>query len=437
MKIKVPRFDSSATLTNIVSFLTQPIKSGEGSSNSNNAVSSATLQPTVTTTSGDPGPSNDAQPAVTSRQSRWEWISRYPIATIFSIIVSLVVVLVIVMVLTLNSDVQALYKQLPWNVTGIAITGHNYLLDLDKRTLSIQWEIMGCVEHMLSTYQPSEHFGGSKTCGPIDRAVDVYLNDPITPAFSYDPDYLPVSQMKGPLYMQDLINFQREHQMGVYSASLYFPSTQVRHLFDQQLAAPFDDYVLNAFVFVIDKATNQSMHIIRFAAADPLSNFVTFSRDTETTNRFVYDPGNGTVMVDVESRALTLAISRSILAQAFTMCMLLVNWALTVGTLYMTLVVLVRKEKMNDAVLALPITMVLTIPVIRALFIGTPPFGILLDVAGFFLQIILVALCTLALLFAVARPPGSRQFVSEDSKRPYRGRVASFTCGDDVVRADI
>ena len=83
--------------------------------------------------------------------------------------------------------------------------------------------------------------------------------------------------------------------MGVYSATIYFPAERVRHLFDQQLMAQFDDYILNAFVFVIDNATNKSVHITRFAAADPLNNFVTFSRDTETTNKFTYDPGNGTV----------------------------------------------------------------------------------------------------------------------------------------------
>ena len=120
-----------------------------------------------------------------------------------------------------------------------------------------------------------------------------------------------------------------------------------------------------------------------------------------------------------------LTISRSVLARTFTICMLFMNWALTVGTLYITLVVLVRKEKMNDAVLALPIAVVLTIPAIRAPFIGmvtcNPPVQSLhgshssfSKVAGFLLQIILVALCSLALLYAVVKPPGSHQHVSED-----------------------
>jgi hypothetical protein len=55
------------------------------------------------------------------------------------------------------------------------------------------------------------------------------------------------------------------------------------------------------------------------------------------------------------------------------MCMWIVNWALTAGTVYITLEILTDTEKMSDGVLAFPITMILTIPAIRALYVGTPP----------------------------------------------------------------
>ena len=166
--------------------------------------------------------------------------------------------------------------------------------------------------------------------------------------------------------------------MDIYSGMIYLPATKDRHFFDQQLHAPFDDYSINAFAFAIDKATNKSVHITRFTTADPLNNFVTFAHDMDTVNAFTYETGNGTVTIQAESRALEVVIHRSILAQAFTMCMLLVNWALTIGSIYITLVMLVQRERMSEAVLALPITVVLTIPAIRGLFIGSPPFGILL-----------------------------------------------------------
>lgn len=69
-------------------------------------------------------------------------------------------------------------------------------------------------------------------------------------------------------------------------------------------------------------------------------------------------------------------MKRSMLARAFTMCMLLVNWALTAGSVYITLIVAIRKERVNDAVPLVPVTAVLTVPAIRALYVGSPPFGI-------------------------------------------------------------
>jgi len=196
--------------------------------------------------------------------------------------------------------------------------------------------------------------------------------------------------------------------MGVYAASIYFPATKSRHLFDQQLVAPFDTYVLNAFVFVIDPTTNRSVPIIKFATADPLNNFVTHSTDSPTTSKFTYDAGEGPVTIDVESRALELDIRRSVLSRAFTMWMWIINWALTAGTMYITLVVFASTQRMTDAVLALPVTVILTLPAIRGLYVGEPPFGIMLDVVGFFLQLILVALCSLALLYLVIKPPPSK-----------------------------
>ena len=179
--------------------------------------------------------------------------------------------------------------------------------------------------------------------------------------------------------IHNVLNFGIEHQMDTHSGMVYFPASKTRYWFDQQLHAPFDDYRINAFAFAIDKATNKSVHITRFTTADPLNNFVTFSHDMETVSDFAYETGNGTaVTIQAESRAMEVVVYRSILAQAFTMCMLLVNWALTIGALYVTPVMLVRRERMSEAVLALPITVVLTIPAIRSLFIGSPPFGILL-----------------------------------------------------------
>ena len=236
--------------------------------------------------------------------------------------------------------------------------------------------------------------------------------------------------------IHDVLNFGIEHRMDIYSGMVYLPTTNTRHFFDQQLIAPFDDYWVSAYAFAIDKATNQSVHITRFATADPLDNFVTVSRDTDTVNEFTYKTANGTaVTIQAESRALEVHVRRSVLARAFTMCMLLVNWALTIGSLYVTLVMLVRRERMSEAVLALPITMVLTIPAIRSLFIGSPPFGILLGTLRKFLN-------GLSLANNHFSPRYRRVFLPDHSRRPLfagadirRGQTSRITVGG-ALRTD-
>jgi len=62
------------------------------------------------------------------------------------------------------------------------------------------------------------------------------------------------------------------------------------------------------------------------------------------------------------------------------MCSWIVNWALSAGTMYITLAIIVDTQKVTDVVLALPITVILTVLAIRALYVGEPPFGILLGI---------------------------------------------------------
>ena len=148
--------------------------------------------------------------------------------------------------------------------------------------------------------------------------------------------------------MQDLIGFSMDHRIDLF----------------QQFLAPFDTYFLSALVFVVEKSTNKSAPITRFAVGDPPNNFVASSVDTETKSNYTYDSETGTTTVEVESRVLEATVKRSILARAFTMCMFLVNWALTTGSVYITLIVAIRRERVNDAVPLIPRTVVLAVPAI-------------------------------------------------------------------------
>jgi len=141
---------------------------------------------------------------------------------------------------------------------------------------------------------------------------------------------------------------------------------------------PFDVYSLSALVFVIEAATNASLPVITFEAGEGTSGFDISSIATPKKSSWTYDPGTGPNTVVVDSSLINITVKRSRLAQAFTLCLLIINSALTVGSAYITFLTIFRRDVVNDAVLLLPVTVVLTIPAIRALYVGSPPFGIYL-----------------------------------------------------------
>ena len=117
---------------------------------------------------------------------------------------------------------------------------------------------------------------------------------------------------------------------------------------------PFDTFDLTALAFVIERATNRSVPIIAFAAGETPNGFTVSSVKMQTKIEYTYDPGTGPLTVEVDSSLVTISGKRTQFAQAFTMCLLVINWALTIGSTYITLLVVVRTdEKMNDVVLLL------------------------------------------------------------------------------------
>ena len=166
------------------------------------------------------------------------------------------------------------------------------------------------------------------------------------------------------------MEFQQDHQLALYAGAIYIaPPVDTRHWFDQPILAPFDDYVFDVEAFVIDPTTNQSLPILKLSAADPTDNFYAddqFDWDTESS----FDSGR------VPSRHLQMRVRRSSLSRIFTIMLLLVNWFLTAGCLRITLLSVVGHKEMGEGVLLLPITVILTIPALRDLYVGSPPFGL-------------------------------------------------------------
>ena len=112
-----------------------------------------------------------------------------------------------------------------------------------------------------------------------------------------------------------------------------------------------------------------------FGVHDTVGDFVVRSHDTAATSELTYDSGIGQVTTEVESRVLRGEIKQSAVAKSFAICLVLVNWMLTVGSVYVTALVTSGMLDANSVVAALPFSAPLTIPVVRSLYTNSPPLG--------------------------------------------------------------
>jgi hypothetical protein len=159
--------------------------------------------------------------------------------------------------------------------------------------------------------------------------------------------------------------FTTDHQFGKYGN--WDPT--------QGLMVPFEHYDFHAFAFAIDPLTNNSVQIATFGIADTLGDYVIHSYDVEDMMKFTYESGGGLVTTEVESHVLRAEIERSAIAKAFMICLFLGNWAATVSSVYITVLVVFEKLEANSMIAAFPLSALLAIPTIRSLFISPSPLG--------------------------------------------------------------
>jgi len=139
--------------------------------------------------------------------------------------------------------------------------------------------------------------------------------------------------------------------------------------------APFDAYSFSALVFVIEKETNQSIPIVTLTAGQASEkNFDVSSVGVKTMNSYTYDSEMGPTTTNVDSGIVYIEAKRSRFAQTLTICLFLINWTLAACSIYIVILVAFRRERTNDAVLLLPVTIILTIPTLRGLYPCSPPF---------------------------------------------------------------
>lgn len=140
------------------------------------------------------------------------------------------------------------------------------------------------------------------------------------------------------------------------------------NFYDAQYAFPWDFYMLDTSFIAVNHNTNASLPIARLAPVDFADTFSPDFSDAAVISTF-----NGTA--NTPGRYTHLTIRRSPLTKAFNVTIFVVNWALAFMVLFITSAAYWSKRDMPDQLMLLPVSVVLTVPALRALMIGAPPFG--------------------------------------------------------------
>jgi len=153
--------------------------------------------------------------------------------------------------------------------------------------------------------------------------------------------------------IRDLISFRTEHTL--------HPSGD-----------PVESYTFHASAFAIDPTTNLSIDIARFAISRWLDGFTTQVARVSThgTNDGLATTGIEPIVLEVEYRPPKSS-------GAFTMCALVTSWALTLVSVYVSLVVMTG-GRANFSALVLNVLTVLAILGLWGGWLGKQSFGIYL-----------------------------------------------------------
>ncbi|KAI0743838.1 hypothetical protein C8Q80DRAFT_1183424 [Daedaleopsis nitida] len=239
---------------------------------------------------------------------------------------------------------------------GVALLGHAYNIDAAARQVQMSWLVLGCGS--LALYTGSY---GSQQCGRPNIAVDFYVDGATNASGSYDPaaNLWYEVQTRNEFYIQASVEIQTVHLLEV---TAWYGQ-------DQQYAYPFDTYELDTFFRALTPDSGIGVPILFLRIADATNSFVpALSKDADVTTLSI---NNSTT---TRARAVQYSFHRPALSQLFVMVLFVVNWLLTAVVLYIA-VSAWEGLPMSEGVLILPLSVILTIPALRALWVDAPAFG--------------------------------------------------------------
>ncbi|KAG0693281.1 hypothetical protein DFH29DRAFT_816462, partial [Suillus ampliporus] len=273
---------------------------------------------------------------------------------------------------------------------GLVLLADMFSIDLNGQKFSVHWSLVGAC---------GQQFTGLPTDDCIQNQfvnnIALYLNENATvnwnitapigtfdsptvqnlPPVKYIPGrgQLPVQEYDTDLNMDPFLPYTLQKQVSI----LYYP---------------FDEHSAYLSLLAIDTDSNKSLPISGVIGFGSMVNWIGISAFYPTT------------VGDETLYALALTAKRQKMVKAFALVLVITNWVLSVTILWMTILVLFR-AKVNDGLILASTTVLFALPQIRASMPDSPPF----DIAGYFMNVCLVSICTSILLFSQLqyryRPP--------------------------------
>ena len=117
---------------------------------------------------------------------------------------------------------------------------------------------------------------------------------------------------------------------------------------------PFEHCSFHASAFVIDPIANDSISTAKLDVLGTFDNLIVRSHEITDMNSFTYEFGDELVLLEAGSRVLWAEIKRSVIAKAFTTCLSLGSWAITIGSVYTTVLVASGRLEVNSIVATFP-----------------------------------------------------------------------------------
>ena len=84
-----------------------------------------------------------------------------------------------------------------------------------------------------------------------------------------------------------------------------------------------------------------TMPIVALVVSQAPVNFGASSAEVETTGRYAYNSGTRPIALEAPSKMVHIEVRRSGFARVLTLCLFLINWALTIGSVYFVLFVVI------------------------------------------------------------------------------------------------